>query len=217
MRPDYKGAPITGPWGKPWLIQRLQKAMELPEGHLLHGKDNPFTFGGGLRSGGFSKEAMDMFRPIFSFDYMGSAEFEWGAVPKAFQSILLSIEDFAPVTFDIAAKEIHFSKWDERGYKRPEKGAKKAVYLYAKKEHLVPAEAFIRSLAGKAEPELKESAGFRSAILEPNDDKEDWRSEIKGWLDLDNCLMFFIDKEMFEKTKGLLEGFVKAATEKGGK
>lgn len=214
MRPDYRGARITGPWVKPWLIQRLEKAMERPEGHLLHGKDNPFSFGGGLRNGGFSKEAMAMFRPIFSFDYMGSSEFEWGAVPEAFKSILLSIEDFAPVTFEIAAKEIHFHEWDERDYKRPEKGAKKTVYLYAKKDHLGPAEAFIRSLAGKAEPELKESAGFRRAILEPNDDKEDWRNEIKGWLDLDNCLMFFIDKGMFEKTKAHFAGFVKEATEK---
>ena len=61
-----------------YLIQRLCQPKNF---------DNPFSFGGGYINGGLSKEAMDILRPIFSFDYMGSAEFEFGALPKALQII----------------------------------------------------------------------------------------------------------------------------------
>ncbi|KKS64951.1 MAG: hypothetical protein UV32_C0003G0012 [Candidatus Collierbacteria bacterium GW2011_GWF2_42_51] len=60
------------------LIQRLEKPI---------GRASPFSFGGGLKNGGLSKEAMDVLGDIFNFDYMGSSEFEWGAVPAALNFI----------------------------------------------------------------------------------------------------------------------------------
>jgi hypothetical protein len=66
-----------------YLIQRLEE----PWGGMAQFKDNPFSFGGGLRNGGLSQEAMDLIRGIWSFDYMGSAEFEFGAVPEALNAI----------------------------------------------------------------------------------------------------------------------------------
>lgn len=63
---------------KTYLIQRLNKPTNF---------NNPFSFGGGYRNGGLSEEAMKLLSPIFSFDYMGSAEFEFGAVPEAFQKL----------------------------------------------------------------------------------------------------------------------------------
>lgn len=53
-----------------YLVQRLNRPT--------NGYDNPFSFGGGLKNGGLSEDAMKLLRPIFSFDYMGSAEFEFG-------------------------------------------------------------------------------------------------------------------------------------------
>jgi hypothetical protein len=70
-------------------------------------------------------------------------------------------------------------------------------------------EKYIRTLIGKEPPRLKESAGFRNAILEPSDPKEDWRQRIQGWLDLNNCLFFFTDKDMFERTTLLFLGNLK--------
>src|SRR3972149_3511420 len=61
----------------PYYIQRLGKPYST----------TPFSFGGGLINGGLADEAMKMLDSIFSFDYMGSAEFEWGAVPTALQSL----------------------------------------------------------------------------------------------------------------------------------
>ena len=67
-----------------YLIQRLNKPQDLS---ALGIKDNPFSFGGGYKNGGLSDEAMKYLRGIFSFDYMGAAEFEWGAVPEALNFI----------------------------------------------------------------------------------------------------------------------------------
>jgi hypothetical protein len=69
-----------------WLIQRLEKS---------HGNyDNPFSFGGGLKNGGLSPDAMNLLRPIFSFDYMGSAEFEFGAIPKSLKYMADNINTY---------------------------------------------------------------------------------------------------------------------------
>ena len=42
---------------------------------------NPFSFGAG--GGGISAEAKELLSNLFWFDYMGAAEYEFGAVPSA--------------------------------------------------------------------------------------------------------------------------------------
>ena len=204
MRPEYDGGPIDGPWFKPWLIQRLDVPYDFPEGHFLKGKDNPFAFGGGFRNGGFSGEAMDAFRPIFRFSYMGSAEFEFGAVPKGIQSILRTLGEMTTSWFEISMKDVMFQSWDVRYYQEPDLKAKATVYVIAKRDHHKDAEKYIRSLTKVPAPELKGDSRFRTALLEPKDKTQTWLSETKGWFDIDNCLMFFIDKTMFEKVWALL-------------
>ena len=63
-----------------YLVQRLKKPYK-------GNADNPFNFGGGLLRGGMNEEAYRALNQIFTFDYMGSAEFEFGAVPKAIDVI----------------------------------------------------------------------------------------------------------------------------------
>lgn len=196
------GGPI-GDWEKPWLIQRLNRPHAWPEGHFMKGKDNPFAFGGGLRDGGFGKKAMDLLRPIFSFDYMGSAEFELGAVPKAIQSMIASMNDLCAVSFEIDQSKVSFDSWESRYFKPPVKGVMKSIHLIAKVSHHEPAEKYILSLMGKKEPELKEGTNFKGALLDLKDAKDDWLHKTQGWLDIDNCLFFFTDFEMFDRTKML--------------
>lgn len=64
-----------------YLVQRLNEPINY---------NNPFSFGGGLLNGGISKEGMQALEALFSFDYMGSAEFEWGAVPMALDTLVKS-------------------------------------------------------------------------------------------------------------------------------
>ena len=71
-----------------YLIQRLNKPIKIEGNGLLATlQKNPISFGGGLRNGGFPQKAMDILRKVFEFDYMGSAEFEYGAVPEALAAI----------------------------------------------------------------------------------------------------------------------------------
>lgn len=60
-----------------YYVQRLLSAGDIP----------PFAFGGGKVNGGISPDVMKLLNKVFSFDYMGSAEFEWGAVPTAIKSL----------------------------------------------------------------------------------------------------------------------------------
>lgn len=68
------------------LIQRLKKPRKQfrkSDGTLL---PNPFNFGaGGSR---LSVAALELIAPIFEFDYMGAAEYEGGAVPKALSNMV---------------------------------------------------------------------------------------------------------------------------------
>lgn len=63
-----------------WLVQRLEVPYDGYE-------NNPFSFGGGLPNGGIKESLMAVIKYIFSFSYMGSAEFEWGAVPSALKAL----------------------------------------------------------------------------------------------------------------------------------
>lgn len=203
FRPDYRGGPITEDWFKPWLIQRLERPIEFPEGHPLKYKDNPFAFGGGFRNGGFNKETMDLFRPIFRFDYMGSAEFEFGAVPKAVQSMMATISEITTSSFEIDLGDVDFREWDKKYFNKPTRGQKKSVYVIAKKSHHEDAHRYIRSLLKSPPPDLKEDSRFRNGLLEPKDPKESWLKGVEGWFDIDNCLFFFTDKKMFDGVWGL--------------
>lgn len=52
-----------------YLIQRLQKTVH-SSNELLNTLGEALAFGGGKKNGGLSKEAMNLLRPIFSFDYI---------------------------------------------------------------------------------------------------------------------------------------------------
>lgn len=197
-----KAGPI-GEWREPWLIQRLNKPWE--DARDLGARI--FAFGCGLRDGGLSKEAMDLLQEIFTFDYMGSAEFEFGEIPRTLQSMVISLADLSTSSFEIDMGDVNFDKWEERHFKKPVKGVKKTVYLIAKTDHHAPAEKLIRSLIGQEQyRRFKEAPMFRTALLEPKDPKEGWSKRIQGWLDLNNKLFFFTNKDMFEKTCTLFLG-----------
>jgi len=63
-----------------YLIQRLRKPMGINAF-----KANLVSFG--ATNGRLSKEALELCHGCFDFDYMGAAEFEWGAVPEALATI----------------------------------------------------------------------------------------------------------------------------------
>lgn len=179
------------------LIQRLKKpGSGVPFEHYGM-KDNPFSFGGGLKNGGLSDKAMDLIRGIFSFDYMGAAEFEFGAVPEAMSRIAES--NLTAFSFSIPRSKVE-KNWRDKSNETPVGEA--TVYVLCPVEHATEIEARIRSWA-KKEPaypyDFKERSGLQGA-LRPY---EKWDTDICGWLELNNGFLFFTDQEMWEKSCSL--------------
>lgn len=164
-----------------WLVQRLTKPFKTSNPLL---RDNPFSFGGGPRNGGLSDDAMGLIRDIFGFDYMGAAEFEWGAVPEALQRIAKVAAEGKLVgeTMTLPNGE---------------------VYLITPSEWLSQVEQRVQELAkgdyGEGSYRLKESTRLSQAL-----NGEPYTDRIGGWLELDNGFMFFTDKPMYEATADLL-------------
>lgn len=171
-----------------YLVQRLRKP---------YGRDNPFSFGGGLHNGGLSDEAMDLLRGIFSFDYMGASEFEFGAVPKALQEIARNSNEYQVYSFTIPLKKVAKS-WRDKSKVNPVGDA--TIYVICKKDYFGEVkDRIIEWATGPYNSNLKEQT-MLSNTLRPDGD---WAPGNLGWLELDNGFFFFTDKEMWEKTSAL--------------
>lgn len=165
-----------------YLVQRLKKPYK--------GNDtNPFNFGGGLLRGGMNEDAYRILNQIFTFDYMGAAEFEFGVVPKAIEAIA---QGFAKENGVCGETTID------------------GVSVYYLTHKLSEKETVIRiNELAHNKIRLKEWSAFNDAISIRNGKKSDPR-DIKftenfiGWLELDNNFAFFVDKEAYEKFKKLV-------------
>lgn len=172
-----------------WLVQRLTKPRA--QG-FLGGKDNPFAFGGGLRNGSLSDDAMDLLRPIFGFDYMGAAEFEFGAVPKALQA--LAKDKLAAFSVDVALADVPLGWRAPKDAPTPEGSA--TIYGIARKSEVDEVKARVVGWAAEDLNRLKEQTRLNSALRPV----EEWDGDVQGWLELDNGFFFFADRVMWEQT-----------------
>ena len=174
---------------KSWLVQRLEKpAFQV---------GSPFAFGGGLKNGGLSDDAMNLLGGIFQFDYMGAAEFEWGAVPKALKrmaanaasrdglvtgSFKLAVDDIAEATHGAPAS----IDWETT-----------TIWFISPPGCEKEVEKRIRKWASsRYDNDLKEET-LLSSVLRPS---KTHMPRTKGWFELDNGFMFFVDEEMWRKT-----------------
>jgi hypothetical protein len=153
-----------------YLIQRLEK----PKGFV-----NPFSFGA-TGNGCLSKEALNLLKNIWSFDYMGNAEFEFGAVPKALQKIAGYCAEKKACTSKIELK--------------------KDVYYICEKKNKSEVISVIKNLA---EDEYRNFHLKSYCGLKKNLDGDEYAQRLGGWLELDNAFMFFVDKEMYDATSTL--------------
>lgn len=150
------------------LIQRLRN----PTGQV-----NPFSFGGGLVNGGFSKQGMSLVGTVCSFDYMGSSEFEWGAVPEAFRFMGEQASE-GNLVFGQVSNVFYICP------SQYESGVKEVI------EKLLVDEYSFR---------LREHCGLKDYFS----GKNEFNRDIVGWVELDNGFMFFTDETMFDNMKKL--------------
>ena len=170
-----------------YLVQRLRKPY-------TGNTDNPFNFGGGLLRGGMNEEGYRVLNQIFTFDYMGSAEFEFGIVPKAIDAIAKGFIEGNGVTGEIKIDGVPV-------YYLTHKNAEKETIRRIEDLSKDPYVTKIR---------LKEWTNFDDAIAARNGRLVNKRGldlamDCIGWIELDNNFMFFVDKEAFEKFKVMVE------------
>lgn len=187
------------------LIQRLKAPWfrTLPDGTRV---DNPFNFGGGLKNGGLSEDAMKLLRDIFSFDYMGAAEFEFGAVPDALSAIAKQADKGRITAFSFAVKDSDVGAiFVRRGENEKPPLVHDAIYVICAKDEAAEVERRIR-LAAKGKEGYYRKPGDLS-LKEPTHLAAVLRGEefakTRGWLELDNGFFFFIDQDMWERTAKL--------------
>lgn len=169
---------------RPYLVQRLNKPRT---------QDNPFSFGGGLLNGGITNDAMNYIRHCFSFDYMGAAEYEWGAVPRALQAILDKRKKMVKFehegVFVIALKDIadDVKEWISKALKN---------------EHSVDTRDLLRLKRSMKEIKKSEESSFTTlGWLKLEGDWHNQNASTKN----DEPFMFFIDETMFKNTCELFE------------
>lgn len=167
---------LIKPMKRTHLIQRLHTPHQFGRGGETIG--NVFSFGVGLKNGGLSDKAMDLLGSIWAFDYMGSSEFEWGAVPQA-----LSFIAEQAYACNIRAGNVDLGDNSIVYYMTPttyeEEVVSRIKALY-KDEHSF---------------DLKEQCGLSRYF---NSDYV-YRDAV-GWIEIDNGFAFFVDKDMFDKT-----------------
>ena len=172
-----------------WLVQRLRKPRNFgPLG------GNPFAFRGGLKNGGLSDEAMEIIGCVFGFDYMGAAEFEFGAVPKALHEIAKAADKgkLAAFPFDIALSAVE-PNWRDRKSPAPDGSA--TVYVLCPRDWGAEVERRVREWAAK-DHTMKEPTHLPNTLRPYSE----WDGDTVGWLELDNGFFFFTDADMWART-----------------
>lgn len=149
-----------------WLVQRLTPKRGGRMGEMI----NAFSFGGGLRNGGLSNEAMGLLP--FGFDYMGAAEFEFGAVPKALQRMAGDHKKMVTST-----------------------ACDGQVFVVAHRDHIDEAVQRIEEWASAPYVGGLKEPTYLHGMLNP---VNDWDSDRIGGLELDNGFLYTIDREVFD-------------------
>jgi len=166
-------------------IQRLTKPT---------GDWNPFNFGyGGIHKRAFPEEFMDVVSTVWSFDYMGRAEFEFGAVPEALDKISTFVLKGDVVNKTITIPYKYTDVYGDHAVLTGEG----EVYVICHKDHLEEVIKRIKRYAKNQRPmDCKTS---ERVMLSGSMAKEEVERRYMGWLELPNGYMFFVDKKMYQR------------------
>jgi hypothetical protein len=179
-----------------YLIQRLlvpvqiNKTDKSPFSVLI--KMNPFAFGGGLKNGGFSDKAYQLLNTVFQFDYMGSAEFEFGVVPETMQKIIANKQEYIS---NLVSVRYQYKSW-LKGSEDFQSGIAPVYYICRQAEE-EEVRKRIALLAVDNYSNTKERVMLDVSLANSTE-------RVAGWLELDNGFFFFRDRNMYENIKILL-------------
>lgn len=167
-----------------YLIQRLRKPHDQKSSMSALG--DALAFGGGLLNGGLSNEAFKLLSDAFRFDYMGAAEFEFGAVPEALERMAKNHKSLITMSISMTTKQ----------------GNSGRVFILCRSEHMDEVVNRIKRFASN-DYGPKKYYTKELVHLNANINGENFAKDICGWIELDNGYFFSTDREMFEKTASL--------------
>lgn len=178
----------------PYLLQRLKKPFEIKKEenekeNLIKKLATAFSFGGGLVNGGLSDQAMDKLSKIWRYDYMGSAEFEWGAVPKSLERMANKQKTLVTGQVTVNAKTRVWGKAKSQIVER------KGTVLYVCQDSFESdVREWIHKLANPTDNHLltKESVNLAESLVE-----NEYHKDTVGWHDISNDYLFFTDNKMY--------------------
>lgn len=136
----------------------------------------------GLAATGFNKELSEALSSICRWDYMGSAEYEFGAIPRTLRAM-------ASLKLTTIVESINYTYRDYRNNK--DITGILPIYIIAQKEDLQEVTNRIKTLA-IGELRCKERPNFDESLAE-----YEYSKDIYGWLELNNGYMFFKDEVMY--------------------
>jgi hypothetical protein len=157
-------------------------------------------------------EAWKLLQGVFSFDYMGAAEYEFGTIPRCLKAMAADHEQLQAFEMVLPAKSIE-PNWNRERKARTKAGkvakkqpahpgiADRTVYVLARKEHVEGVREYLPKLAS-GKMRTQSSPRFPQAL----DPIGEFDNDVCGWLELDNGYFFFLDKAMWEKTAQLFTG-----------
>ena len=160
-----------------YLIQRLKKPYT---GEVKTPLQALCKFG--LAATGITKELSEALSSICIWDYMGSAEYEFGAIPKALRAM-------ATLKLTTTVESINYKYRDYRNSK--DITGILPIYIIALKEDLQEVTNRIKTLAIGG-LRCKEHPNFAESLA-----NHEYSKDIYGWLELDNGYMFFKDETMY--------------------
>ncbi|MFA5298593.1 MAG: hypothetical protein WC389_10360 [Lutibacter sp.] len=170
-----------------YLIQRLKKPFEKEPENLLE-----TILAYGLQVTGFNKEASNLLRQFCRFDYMGSAEFEFGAIPKVFGEMIKNRKTLIAKTLQVP---YYYKNWDAT---TPSEGVKLVFYICQQEDEEEVVKRITHLAVGDPKYRTKERVELDKSLADYK-----YSKDIVGWLELDNGYMFFKDYSMFDSFRSL--------------
>lgn len=183
---------------QPWLVQRLLPPFE--NAAALKGKPTPDMVFGGARD--LSQEQHDAISEVFRLDSMGSAHFEFQALPTAFHTFANNAELRAYETIIKATPGPLAKQYKVKTKEAP-------VFIIAAPADLEDVHNFITSEACGDNNDLKRESEFQFCFFADELTQKAGRAfnakKISGWFDIQNGYMFFTDRSMFDRVRTTFE------------
>jgi len=170
----------------PYIVQRLHKPYE---GELKTPLQALCKYG--LAATGLPAKIKEILSEVCVFDYMGSSEYEFGAIPKALKALAINADNLCCAELSCSYS---YKSWSDK----EKKEGSRTVYVICDSKMSKDVHSYLDQMA-RGEEHCKERTEFAGSLAE-----HEFSKNTVGWFDLANGFMFFKDKQMFEDFRTLL-------------